>query len=78
MIPLIFVLMNLSRFFAINTILICDNNIMNINCSDESVISITRANYGRFSIAVCNEEAREDIVTDCETMSETTKLLRNR
>ena len=70
-------------FLTINTVtmrtaLICDNHILNINCSFGSILSIARANYGRFSIGVCNDEAKEDIDTDCETMKETTEILRNR
>ena len=60
------------------TVLICENNIMHINCEVESVLSITRANYGRFSIAVCNDDAKEDINTNCESMNRTTLLLKNR
>ena len=30
-----------------------------------SVIKITRANYGRFSIALCNEEGRTDWSVNC-------------
>ena len=63
---------------TIRTVLICESNMMHINCTAESVLSITRANYGRFSIAVCNDDAKEDINTNCESMNQTTLILRNR
>ena len=30
-----------------------------------SVIKVTRANYGRFSIALCNDEGRTDWSVNC-------------
>jgi len=71
-------LVKVTIIMAVSTDLFCDNDTMSITCSTESVLSITRANYGRFSIAVCNDEVKEDLNTDCESIQETTAFLRSR
>jgi hypothetical protein len=46
----------------------CDGNHLHLECDNHpegEVIRVTRANYGRFSIAVCNEEARTDLGVNC-------------
>ena len=44
----------------------CDGDPLVLEClSPNEVIRVTRANYGRFSIAVCNEEARTDLGVNC-------------
>ena len=62
----------------IRTKLVCDDRIMNIDCSVDFTISITRANYGRFSLAVCNEYARQDVDIHCESIEKTTEFLKKR
>ena len=62
----------------IHTELVCDDEIMNISCSVDFTISIIRANYGRFSLAVCNEYARQDVDIHCDSTEKTTEFLKNR
>ena len=44
----------------------CEGQTLEITCeSREAVIEVVRANYGRFSVAICNEEGRTDFSVDC-------------
>jgi len=52
------------------TVLGCDGSTVTLSCPDQSYISLIRANYGRFSISVCNQHARQDIKTDCASHQE--------
>ena len=44
----------------------CQGSQLNISCprADE-VIQVVRANYGRFSVAICNEDGRTDFSVNC-------------
>ena len=53
----------------------CESSNMHLTCPTGSYVSIIRANYGRFSISVCNVQAITDIDTNCGTEEETTQLL---
>ena len=63
---------------AMKTVFVCEDEDLRISCFNGSVISIIRANFGRFSVAVCNKEAKEDLETNCESMDESTSVLINR
>lgn len=43
----------------------CEDRQLTINCDYGSKINLIRANYGRFSISVCNDEGQSDLSTDC-------------
>ncbi|XP_059091180.1 latrophilin Cirl-like isoform X2 [Tigriopus californicus] len=44
----------------------CQGQTLNISCPNSGdVIKVIRANYGRFSIAICNEEGRTDFSVNC-------------
>lgn len=44
----------------------CQGQTLNISCPQSGdVIKVIRANYGRFSIAICNEEGRTDFSVNC-------------
>ena len=58
------------------TVIGCENTTINLTCSIGSYVSIIRANYGMFSISVCNHQARQDIDTDCSSEQNSTALLR--
>ena len=60
---------------SVKTQFACENNRMSLTCPTGSYVSIVRANYGRFSINVCNVQAITDIDTNCSTEEETTQLL---
>ena len=60
----------------------CENEILTINCtnienersgSDRSrnfiSLEIIRANFGRFSISICNNKSRADISVNCQSHS---------
>ena len=49
----------------VQTVFGCDNINLSLSCPVGSYVSIIRANYGRFSISVCNHQARQDISTSC-------------
>ena len=71
-------LTNVSTSKAMKTIFVCEDEDLRISCFNGFVISIIRANFGRFSIAVCNKEAKEDLETNCESMDESTSVIINR
>lgn len=44
----------------------CQDGPLNITCASAGdVIRVVRANYGRFSVAICNDEGREDLSVNC-------------
>ena len=54
------------------TLIGCENTTVSLSCPVGSYMSIIRANYGRFSISVCNHQARQDISTDCTSQENST------
>ena len=50
------------------TVYACQDDILKISCLDHYTIKIVRANFGRFSIAICNEGGRTDYSVNCLTM----------
>ena len=49
----------------------CEGEEMTISCEANEVIQVIRANYGRFSIAICNKHGYTDWSVNC--MSPETK-----
>lgn len=44
----------------------CENATLKVNCSSPGhTIVVARANLGRFSVAVCNDEGRTDLQVNC-------------
>jgi len=43
----------------------CQGERLDIECDGGETIRVVRANYGRFSVAVCNEEGRTDLSVNC-------------
>ena len=56
----------------------CENETLLLHCPLLSEISIVRANYGRFSISVCNFKALDNIHTNCDSSHTTTDILKHR
>ena len=56
----------------------CDGQNMTLSCSgDGATIELVRANFGRFSISLCNPHGQMDWSVDCHA-PETTKILKDR
>lgn len=47
------------------TVYACQDEILKISCLAGYSIKIVRANYGRFSIAICNDQGRSDFSVNC-------------
>lgn len=43
----------------------CEGTTLQISCEEGTVINLVRANYGRFSISICNEEGITDWSVNC-------------
>ena len=44
----------------------CQGSNLDISCPNRNdVIKVVRANYGRFSVAICNEAGRTDLSVNC-------------
>ena len=50
---------------AVETVIVCENTTISLSCPVASYVSIVRANFGRFAMAVCNHQVDLDIQTDC-------------
>jgi hypothetical protein len=55
----------------------CDGAKLQLLCRPFFKIRIIRANYGRFSISVCNEEAINTMRTDCGNPIKTSEIISN-
>ena len=44
----------------------CESSRLNISCSAGQYLDIIRANYGRFSITICNDHGNTDWKVDCQ------------
>ena len=44
----------------------CEDSSLNISCGNELYLDIIRANYGRFSITICNDHGNTDWKVDCQ------------
>lgn len=63
---------------AVRTEFGCENETLLLHCPLLSEISIVRANYGRFSLSVCNFRALDNIHTNCDSSHTTTDILKHR
>ncbi|XP_064477048.1 adhesion G protein-coupled receptor L1-like isoform X2 [Ornithodoros turicata] len=45
----------------------CEGTQLSFSCADGQLISLIRANYGRFSISICNEHGTLDWSVDCKS-----------
>ena len=43
----------------------CEGSILNMDCDPGHVINLIRANYGRFSITICNEHGNTEWSVNC-------------
>ena len=43
----------------------CEGSALSIECGEGSAIRVIRANYGRFSLSICNEYERGNFSTNC-------------
>ena len=43
----------------------CEGSALTIECHEGSAIRVIRANYGRFSLSICNEYERGNFSTNC-------------
>ena len=43
----------------------CEGSRLNITCSGARYLDVIRANYGRFSIAICNDHGNTDWSVNC-------------
>ena len=55
----------------------CENTTLQIDCEEGTVINIVRANFGRFSIAICNPHGHTDWSVNCFA-PDTTHILKKR
>merc|ERR1719189_3086727 len=54
-----------SSMNSMKTSYACQGSKLNLSCPSGFVIKIMRANYGRFSVAICNEEGITDWSVNC-------------
>ena len=60
---------------AVQTVIGCENTTISLSCPVASYVSILRANYGRFAMAVCNHQVDEDMRNDCGTEETSTTIM---
>ena len=44
----------------------CEDSTLNITCGQNLYLDVIRANYGRFSITICNDHGNTDWKVDCQ------------
>ena len=44
----------------------CEDTTLNITCGQDLYLDVIRANYGRFSITICNQHGNTDWKVDCQ------------
>ena len=49
------------------TVYACQDETLKISCLDDYSVKVVRANYGRFSIAICNDVGRADFSVNCHS-----------
>ena len=59
------------------TVFGCKDSTVNFICERDSLVHIVRANYGRFSVSVCNVDAQQ-WDTNCSTEVQTTSIISKR
>ena len=55
----------------------CEGEQLLIQCEEEADIQIVRANYGRFSIAICNDDGKTHWSVNCMS-PKTRHILQNK
>ena len=55
----------------------CEGETMSISCDSSETIQVIRANYGRFSIAICNKHGYTEWSVNCMSHT-TTRILQRR
>ena len=54
----------------------CEDDELDISCDADATIQVIRANYGRFSIAICNRHGMTDWSVNCMA-PRTTRILQS-
>lgn len=54
-----------SEQYRYETAYACEGKTLKIECKDGEVIKLIRANYGRFSITICNDHGNTDWSVNC-------------
>lgn len=62
---------------AYETAYACEKKFLKINCPDKNFISVVRANFGRFSITICNEHGNVDWSVNCASQQSFSVLSKN-
>ena len=60
---------------SVQTVIGCENTTISLSCPVASYVSIVRANFGRFAMAVCNHQVDLDIQTDCGAEEASTAIM---
>ena len=55
----------------------CEGDRMTVSCEPGETIQVVRANYGRFSIAICNKHGYTNWSVNCKSHT-TTRILQKR
>ena len=72
------VLASTNEIVTKQTLFGCNGDQVNLHCDPGSDISIVRANYGRFSLSICNSEASGTLRTSCDSSLSSSNILRTR
>lgn len=62
---------------AYETAYACEKKFIKIHCPDKYFISVVRANFGRFSITICNEHGNVDWSVNCASQQSFSVLSKN-
>lgn len=62
---------------AYETAYACEKKFLKIKCPDKNFISVVRANFGRFSITICNEHGNVDWSVNCASQQSFSVLSKN-
>ena len=65
------------RDLVYETVYACQDEKLQISCVQGYNIRVVRANYGRFSIAICNDVGRTDFSVNCHSTN-TLQILKKR
>jgi hypothetical protein len=60
--------------YRVHTAYACEGETLSLSCGAEREIRVVRANFGRFSISVCNPQGWTNISTHCPSPSTTDRL----
>ena len=48
-----------------STVYACEGSTLNLECGEDELINLIRANFGRFSITICNQKGNTDWSVNC-------------